>query len=96
MLLLATLPGGTHVSSLYIAPLDPDARVLALLAIAAVAGAILVGLSPALQVARANLVLATRGELGPETRISRVRTALVGAQIAAAVLCLDWRKRTCR
>ena len=38
--------------------------------------------------ARANLVLATRGELGPETRISRVRTALVGAQIAAAVLCL--------
>ena len=83
-----TLPEGTHVSSLYIAPLDPDARVLALLAIAAVAGAILVGLSPALQVARANLVLATRGELGPETRISRVRTALVGAQIAAAVLCL--------
>ncbi len=87
-LLLATLPGGTHVSSLYIAPLDPDARVLALLATAAVAGAILVGLSPALQVARANLVLATRGELGPETRISRVRTALVAAQIAAAVLCL--------
>jgi MacB-like periplasmic core domain/FtsX-like permease family len=88
LLLLGTLPAGTHVSSLYIAPLDPDARVLALLAIAAVAGAILVGLSPALQVARANLVLATRGELGPETHISRVRTALVGAQIATAVLCL--------
>jgi predicted permease len=88
VLLLSTLPPGTHVSSLYISPLDPDARVLALLAIAAVSGAILVGLSPALQVARANLVLATRGELGPETRISRVRTLLVGAQIAAAVLCL--------
>ena len=79
VLLLGMLPQGTHVSSLYIAPLDPDARVLALLAIAAIAGAIFVGLSPALQVARANLVLATRGELGPETRISRLRTALVGA-----------------
>jgi predicted permease len=87
-LLVGTLPQGTHVSSLYIAPLDPDVRVLALLAIASIAGAILVGLSPALQVARANLVLVTRGELGPETRISGVRTALVGAQIAAATLCL--------
>lgn len=88
VLLLGTMPAGTHVSNLYIAPLDPDARVLALLAIAAVTGAILVGLSPALQVARANLVLATRGELGSDTRVSRVRTVLVGAQVAAAVLCL--------
>jgi predicted permease len=67
-------------------PVDPDARVMTVLCVAAVAAAILVSFVPAIHVTRANLVRASRGEAALDTRGSRLRTSLVALQIGASVL----------
>jgi predicted permease len=67
-------------------PVDPDARVLLVLCVAAVAAAVLVSVVPAIHVTRANLVRASRGESAVDTRGSRLRTSLVALQIGASVL----------
>jgi putative ABC transport system permease protein len=87
-LITETIPTGAETASLFMAPFDPDIRVLALLIAAGFVAALLAGLSPALQLTRASLVDAMRGELGPNTRISRVRSAFVIVQIATCVLFL--------
>jgi predicted permease len=87
-LIIGTIPAGAGAASLFIAPFDPDARVLALLIAAGFAAAMLAGLSPALQLTRTSLVDAMRGTLGANTRISRLRSAFVAVQIATCVLFL--------
>lgn len=87
-LITETIPTGAEAASLFMAPFDPDIRVLGLLIAAGFMAALLAGLSPALQLTRASLVDAMRGELGPNTRISRVRSAFVAVQIATCVLSL--------
>ena len=87
-LITQTIPTGAEAASLFMAPFDPDVRVLALLVAAGFLAALLAGLSPALQLTRASLIDAMRGELGPNTRISRVRSAFVVVQIATCVLFL--------
>jgi predicted permease len=87
-LITETIPTGAEAAVLFMAPFDPDVRVLALLIAAGFVAALLAGLSPALQLTRASLIDAMRGELGPNSRISRVRSAFVAVQIATCVLFL--------
>lgn len=87
-LVIATIPAGAAAANLFIAPFDPDLRVLALLIAAGFCAALLAGLSPALQLTRTSLVDAMRGTIGPNTRISRLRSAFVAVQIATCVLFL--------
>ena len=87
-LVLGTIPSNIPAPEALLAPLDPDARVLACLFIAAVVAAILFGLSPALQMARTNLAHASKGEFGNDIRVSTLRSTLVVAQIAACALFL--------
>jgi predicted permease len=84
----STIPAGAAVAKLMLAPLDPDLRVLAVLLLAAFAAALLIGLSPALQLTRVSLIDAVRGQLGPNTRISRMRSGFVIFQVATCVLFL--------
>lgn len=87
-LVIATLPAGAGAANLFIAPFDPDVRVLALLITAGFLAALFAGLSPALQLTRTSLIDAMRGTLGPNTRLSRLRSAFVAVQIATCVLFL--------
>ena len=87
-ILTETIPAGAQSASLFMAPLDPDLRVVGLLIAAGFFAALFAGLSPALQLTRASLVDAMRGELGPNASISRVRSAFVAVQIATCVLFL--------
>jgi predicted permease len=86
LLILRTLPDGLPPAAPFLAPLDPDIRVLALLLVSAVISAVIVGLSPAIQVTRGSLARAVKGELGTAARISSLRTSLVALQIGACVL----------
>jgi predicted permease len=88
LLILRTLPDGLPPAAPFLAPLDPDMRVLGLLFLSAVVSAVIVGLSPAIQVTRGSLVRAVRGEFGSDTRVSRLRTGLVAVQIGVCVLFL--------
>ena len=87
-LIAATIPLRTLPVDDILAPLDPDWRVISLLSIAAIISSVIVSLMPALQVTRANLVRASKGDEALDTRRSRLRTGLVGLQIAACVLFL--------
>jgi predicted permease len=89
LVVLGTLPDGWSPSvTSFLAPLDPDVRVLGLLFVSAVISAVLVGLNPAVQVTRASLAQVARGAVGPDVRVSRLRTGLVALQVAACVLFL--------
>ncbi len=48
----------------------------------------LVGLNPAVQATRTSLAQVSRGAVGPDARVSRLRTVLVAVQIAACVMFL--------
>jgi predicted permease len=87
-LMSATFPLRALPMEILLAPLDPDWRVLSLLASAAVASAVLVSLMPALHVTRANLARAAKGDEALDARRSRLRTGLVALQIGACVLFL--------
>jgi len=86
-LMFATIPAelGPY---LRIVPLAPDGRIFLFMLIAAAAAAVLFGLAPALQATRPNIVHATRGDFGTDVRPSRLRNALVVAQVTTCVLLL--------
>ncbi len=87
-LILATFPQGFVPVDVFLMPLDPDVRVMALLFAAAVTSAVLVTLAPAVRVTRANLVQASKGEVAMDSRRSRLRAGLVAMQIGACALFL--------
>ena len=88
VLVIGTLPEGSPPATPFLAPLDPDVRVLGMLFVGAVISSVLVGLNPAFHVTRTSLAQVSRGAIGPDARISRLRTGLVAAQIAASVMFL--------
>ena len=87
-LVLGTFPDGIAPVETVLAPLDPDARVMAVLFAAAVLSSVLVSLAPAVRAARADLPRASRGEAAWDPKRSRLRTALVAMQIGACMLFL--------
>ena len=87
-LLVWTWPEGLPPIQGMLAPMEPDARVVWFLTLTAMVSAICFGLSPALHTTNTSLTRAARGEFGERVRASRVRDALVVAQIAACALFL--------
>jgi predicted permease len=85
--MLATLP--TEYTP-YIRPIDlsPDARVFLFVLGAAIVAAMLFGTLPALQATRPDIVRASRGDFDTQFRPSRLRNALVIAQISVSVLLM--------
>ena len=86
--ILSTFPPGVLPIENVLIPLDPDMRVMVFLAAAAVLSAMLITLAPAGRLARLRLAQATRGEVSPDARGSRLRSSLVAMQIGACVLFL--------
>ncbi|MGH9720630.1 MAG: ADOP family duplicated permease [Bryobacteraceae bacterium] len=86
-LMFATLPPefAKYVS---IPPLPPDLRVFGFMLAAALAASLLFGLVPALEVTRASVVQAARGDFSSEYRPGRLRSGLVVTQIAICALLL--------
>jgi predicted permease len=82
----ATFPAGAEIVSQMLAPFEPDLRVVSFVMVAGFLAALFVGVSPAMQLTRASLVDAMRGQLGANARVSRVRNAFVMVQIATCVL----------
>jgi predicted permease len=85
--LFATLPA-EFVDYVHVVPLQPDFRVFFFMVSAAIASALLFGLAPALQVTRLNVMQAARGDFSSEFRPSRLRNALVVAQVTICALLL--------
>jgi len=86
-LLYATTPAG-YLDALNLVSLSPDVRVFAFMLAAAIAATLLFGLMPALQATRPNIMQAARGEFTTDFRPSRLRHALVIAQVAVSALIL--------
>jgi predicted permease len=86
-LIFATVPK-SYVEYIHIIPLDADGRVLAFMMIAALGAAVMFGLVPALHATRPNIVQASRGDFDTQFRPSRMRNALVVAQVPLSVLLL--------
>ena len=86
-LLFAALPAN-FVPLVRIVPLHTDARVFAFMIGGAVGSAILFGLAPALQATRPGIVQTARGNFDNELRPSRLRNALVVAQITICVVLI--------
>ena len=86
-LIFATVPKA-YVEYIHIIPLDADGRVFAFMMIAALGAAVMFGLMPALQATRPNIVQASRGDFDTQFRPSRMRNALVIAQVTLSVLLL--------
>jgi predicted permease len=85
---LATFPAGSFQVENVLVPLDPDVRVLAFLAAAAVVSAVLITLVPTGRLASLRLAQASRGEASADVRGSRLRSGLVAMQVGACVLFL--------
>lgn len=85
--MFATVPRA-YSGYLRVVPLDVDARVLAFTVSAALLAAVMFGLAPALQATRPNIVQASRGDFDTPFRPSRLRNALVVAQITLSVVLL--------
>ncbi|HXI28729.1 MAG TPA: ABC transporter permease, partial [Vicinamibacterales bacterium] len=85
--ILATFPAGVPVENVLV-PIDPDWRVMAFLAAAAVLSAVLVTLAPAGRLAGLRLAHASRGIVSSDARGSRLRSGLVAMQIGACALFL--------
>ena len=85
--LFATLPA-EFVDYVHLVPLQLDFRVFFFMVAAAVASALLFGLAPALQATRLNVMQAARGDFSSEFRPSRLRNALVVAQVTVCALLL--------
>ncbi len=84
--ILATFPIAAAPIDSILVPLDPDWRVMAFLAVAAVLSAMLVTLAPAGRLAGLRLAHASRGDTSGGVRGSRLRSGLVAMQIGACVL----------
>jgi predicted permease len=89
-IILATWPRDVFAIDMLVLPIDPDARVLAVLFAAATTSALLVTLAPAIRAARADLVQASKGDAALDSRRSRLRIGLVAMQIGACTLFLVW------
>lgn len=87
-LITSTFPTGLVSVDVLLTSMDPDLRVLAFLAAAAVAASVLVSIAPAIRATRTDLVRASKGEAAMESSRSRLRTGLVAMQIGACVLFL--------
>jgi predicted permease len=87
-MVLATFPANVVPLDAILARLDPDLRVLTFLAFAAATAAVLVSLAPASRMIRIEPARAARGDTSLDPRRSRLRSALVAAQVAACVLFL--------
>ncbi len=85
---LATFPAGILPVENVLVPLDPDVRVMAFLAAAAVVCAVLITLAPTGRLAGVRLARASRGEASADVRGSRLRSGLVAMQVGACVLFL--------
>jgi predicted permease len=89
--ILATFPAGPAgflpVENVLV-PLDPDLRVMAFLAAAAVVSAVLITLAPTGRLADVRLAHASRREASSDARGSRLRSGLVAMQIGACALFL--------
>jgi predicted permease len=85
--ILATFPASVAPIDNIVVPLDPDWRVMAFLAAAAVLSAVLIALVPAGRLAGMRLAHASRGEAS-DGRGSRLRSGLVAMQIGACALFL--------
>jgi predicted permease len=85
--ILATFPAGVLPVENVLVPLDPDVRVMAFLAAAAVVSAVLITLAPTGRLAGMRLARASRGEAS-DPRGSRLRSGLVAMQIGACALFL--------
>jgi predicted permease len=86
--IVATFPVGVVPVETLLAPLDPDVRVMAFLAAAAVASAVLITLAPTGRLAGTSLAHASRGIASSDARGSRLRSGLVAMQIGACALFL--------
>src|SRR5262249_18646219 len=75
-----------YIDYLRVVPLDVDARILVFMMMSAIVAGIAFGLAPALQATRPNIVQASRGDFDTQFRPSRLRSALVVAQITLSVL----------
>src|SRR5262249_24069313 len=75
-----------YIDYLRVVPLDVDARILVFMMMSAIVAGIAFGLAPALQATRPNIVQASRGDFDTQFRPSRLRNALVSAQITLSVL----------
>ena len=87
---LSTFPvnfGAMSVDNILV-PLDPDWRVMAFLAAAAILSAMLITLAPAGRLAGTRLASASRGQASSDVRGTRLRSALVAMQIGACALFL--------
>jgi predicted permease len=85
--ILATFPVSVAGVENTLVPLDPDWRVMAFLAAAAVLSAVLITLAPAARLAGMRLTQASRGA-SSDARGSRLRSGLVALQIGACALFL--------
>jgi predicted permease len=88
LFIVDTFPEGFALVEQVMQPLDPDVRVMAVLFVTALTSAVLVGLMPAVRLARANLVSASKGEGSWGGGGWRLRKVLVALQIGASVLFL--------
>jgi len=86
-LMFATVPD-TFSSYLRVLPLGPDVRLFGFVVGCAVLAAVAFGLAPALQTTRTNVIGATRGEFSAAIRPTRLRNALVLAQVMVCALLL--------
>lgn len=75
-----------YIDYLRVVPLDVDLRILAFMMTSAIVAGIAFGLAPALQSTKPNIVHASRGDFDTQFRPSRLRSALVVAQITSSVL----------
>ena len=86
--ILATIPLNRTLIETILVPLDPDVRVMAFLAVAAVLSAVLITLAPATRLAGLRLSQASRGQASSDVQGSRLRSGLVAMQIGACALFL--------
>jgi predicted permease len=86
-IMFATIPR-EFAEYIRVVPLSPDWRVFGFMILAAILSAVLFGLVPALQATRMNVMQAARGDFSSGYRPTRLRNALVIAQVTICALLL--------
>ena len=86
-LIFATLPP-VFADYIRLVPLPPDVRVFAFMLAAGFMAALLFGALPALQVTRGGMAMRIQAGATPDASSSRLRAALVVAQITASALLI--------